>query len=339
MSEQQGVTQAATYEAAKAMTDTLNPHLGGQQREDEISALCEEGMPQALAAAYPAIRDQVLGEVRAALTDLGAHRAVAKAAMKEIKSNPTFRHEEEWAIFTSVVKARLATLAPSEDTTEGAPGRKMRPTTCDARPGEYCDVCETGFGHFRLLSPEEERADEGSGAPLPEEWPESIVIQRFEQDDPIRPHRYVVLDGTQSTDFSNCHRYAPQPLPEGEKCEGCWHCREIDGMRPEECCVCGTGKKPLPEAPRCGGELVPRAPVLEAMQIVRGMKSVGPTELTRLRELLSTALFMNGEQPEAESVDGEEPTYPLGGAPVALDDGADSYAPEQSYTEEGKTNG
>jgi hypothetical protein len=50
---------------------------------------------------------------------------------------------------------------------------------------------------------------------------------------------------------------AAQPLPEGEKCERCGgrgfnFGAEPDGMLRCEACN-GTGRKPLPEAPRCGG--------------------------------------------------------------------------------------
>lgn len=45
-------------------------------------------------------------------------------------------------------------------------------------------------------------------ADLPKEyWPKRMAIQRHGQDDPHRPFKYVVLDGTQSTDFSNTESY------------------------------------------------------------------------------------------------------------------------------------
>lgn len=53
-----------------------------------------------------------------------------------------------------------------------------------------------------------DNSEEASREEPGEEWP-SFVVQRFEQDDPIRPHKYVVLDGTQSTDFTNCACYVP----------------------------------------------------------------------------------------------------------------------------------
>src|SRR5882672_1022983 len=57
-----------------------------------------------------------------------------------------------------------------------------------------------------------------------QQWPDAIIIERRPQDDPIRPLHYYVLDGTQSTDFSNARRYelAPQDgeVEAGERLAG-----------------------------------------------------------------------------------------------------------------------
>jgi hypothetical protein len=59
------MTDQAVVEAASvAFTDTINPHIGGEERSDEISALASEGMPEALAAALPIERKRWEGEVR-----------------------------------------------------------------------------------------------------------------------------------------------------------------------------------------------------------------------------------------------------------------------------------
>lgn len=47
----EGPIPAEVLAASRAFTLAINPHLGGEELEDEISSLCETGMPEALAAA------------------------------------------------------------------------------------------------------------------------------------------------------------------------------------------------------------------------------------------------------------------------------------------------
>lgn len=50
-----------------------------------------------------------------------------------------------------------------------------------------------------------------------QQWPAAIIIERKPQDDPIRPLHYYVLDGTQSTDFSEARRYTLTQQHSGEQ--------------------------------------------------------------------------------------------------------------------------
>jgi hypothetical protein len=126
---------------------------------------------------------------------------------------------------------------------------------------------------------------------------------------------------------------ATQPLPEGEKCERCggkgWKPNHVPPGRNRpvgqdylRCTVCrGTGKKPLPEAPRCGGLAewlrtdaaaeayakakwafeMPHKPewVPHAWEMAESLKHAR-RDLDRLLEALPDC------PPEPESVDGEE---------------------------------
>jgi hypothetical protein len=59
--------------------------------------------------------------------------------------------------------------------------------------------------------------------------------------------------------------------------------------------------------------------------------------LNRLHEAIELELELAATS-SSGSTDAEESTYPLGCAPLGLDDGSDSHAPGQPHTEERKTN-
>lgn len=135
----EGVPEAAV-EAAIALAEERTGHVANEALFAEI-----------VAAAYPAVRDQVLAEVREALAKKSAaHRALAVKAKES--GDPMVAHEyrghaDAIDIAAEDVVAALATLSPSEDTTEGV-------TQADLDRGEELDK---KFGW-----------SEGSDAPLPE---------------------------------------------------------------------------------------------------------------------------------------------------------------------------
>jgi hypothetical protein len=61
--------EGAVEAAAKAFTDELNPHLGGEAWLDEVSALVECGMPEALQTAAPAIEEKARKQERERLRE------------------------------------------------------------------------------------------------------------------------------------------------------------------------------------------------------------------------------------------------------------------------------
>jgi hypothetical protein len=333
MSNDQGVPQAAVEAAATWLREAEQAHPGpmgspyAQLQPPQRKEPYRKRARSLLAFVRPALEEEMRQRVRAIPKEDG----IAAGFLRR-----------------RTVEAALASLSPSEDTTEGG-------DRADSRVGK---------------SPQSESADvdggasdEGSGAPLPESEPigcggsgeveptDDTLAANGEMErcggcsecqpaegllGEIREEvgydeAYTALDHEGDQLEALCaYRDAleerlllaltkAQPLPEGEKCENVngdhpceqvkWHrgkCggRADDGSflwwEPHE----STGKKPLPEAPGCGGltkeeigKLCWAADAWTAMPIT--VKGRATEEIREIITRFNTA-------PEPESVDGEK---------------------------------
>lgn len=103
--------EAAAYDAAKAFTDEMNPHLVGQEREDEIFALSEVGMPQALKAAAPAMRAAWEAEINEEAADFDAELEDLAALVRPGGPQPDY---DAIADDLNRIACELAALQPTK---------------------------------------------------------------------------------------------------------------------------------------------------------------------------------------------------------------------------------